>query len=221
MTVNLTNSVVIWFSRLRPLLFSTHLTVDTLNQKQRIIEENEQLLALWQQVKAGDKEAFCQLANAQYRNLFNYATNFTSDREFIKDAIQDVLIHVWAKRQTITIQFVTIYLLKSLRNQLLQELRQVKPLIVNQEISLLTQVSDYQTIETRLEKEEADSESKQRLRQAIHTLPGRQQEVVFLKFYEGLENEQTADLMQINRQSVANLLYKALLALKSQIPSLN
>lgn len=188
-----------------------------MDQRHRIIEENDHLLALWQQAKTGDKAAFCQLAEKQYRALFAYATNFTDDRDFIKDSIQEIFIRIWEKRTTITIQYVSIYLFKSLRNQLVQEFRRSKPVQSSLNSPEVSELSDWQTIETQIEQGEADSESQLKVRQAINTLPKRQQEVVFLKFYNGLENDQIAELMEINRQSVANLLYKALSALKSQV----
>lgn len=190
-----------------------------MDKKQRILLENEILLDLWQQSKAGDSVAFCRLADKLYRTLFNYATSFTSDREYIKDAIQELLIHIWEKRQTINIQFVTIYFLKSLRNQLLQEFRRNKHPFLG--IDEIDEITDYQTIETEIEENETYSESQRRVRLAINELPKRQKEAIFLKFYEGLENEQIADLMQVNRQSVANLLFKAITTLKSQIPFLS
>jgi len=190
-----------------------------LDKKQRILLENEILLDLWQQSKAGDSVAFCRLADKLYRTLFNYATSFTSDKEYIKDAIQELLIHIWEKRQTINIQFVTIYFLKSLRNQLLQEFRRNKHPFLG--IDEIDEITDNQTIETEIEENETYSESQRRVRLAINELPKRQKEAIFLKFYEGLENEQIADLMQVNRQSVANLLFKAITTLKSQIPFLS
>ncbi|MCX6218466.1 sigma-70 family RNA polymerase sigma factor [Spirosoma sp.] len=188
-----------------------------MDQRHRLIEENEYLLNLWHRAKDGDKAAFCQLAERQYRSLFAYATNFTEDRDFIKDSIQEIFIRIWEKRATTTIQYVSIYLFKSLRNQLLQEFRRSKPEQSSLNSLEVSDLSDWQTIETEIEQSEADSESQYKVRQAINTLPKRQQEVVFLKFYNGLENDQIAALMEINRQSVANLLYKALGALKSQM----
>ncbi|WP_421828861.1 RNA polymerase sigma factor [Larkinella sp.] len=188
-----------------------------LDHRQRIIEENDYLLELWHRSKAGDKAAFCQLAESQYRALFSYAANFTEDREFIKDSIQEIFITIWEKRQVLTIQYVAIYLFKSLRNQLMQEFRRNKNAVAAPSFQEISQLSDWETVETAIEKNEADSENQRKVRQAIESLPKRQQEVVFLKFYKGLENEQIAELMEINRQSVANLLYKALTSLKSQI----
>lgn len=188
-------------------------------ERQHLIEENQHLLYLWQQAQAGDKMAFCRLAELQYRSLFRYATNFTSDTDFIKDTIQDVFINIWEKRQTITIQFVAVYFFKSLRNQLFQEFRRSKPSLSSLEADELGELSDWQTIEVNITQEESESESQLKLRQAVELLPKRQQEVVFLKFYKNLDNEQIADLMEINRQSVANLLYRALTTLKGQLSS--
>jgi RNA polymerase sigma factor (sigma-70 family) len=188
-----------------------------LNKKQRIAEENEILLNLWLQSQSGDSMAFCQLADRLYRTLFNYASNFTPDKEFVKDSIQELLIHIWEKRKKIQIQFVAIYFLKSLRNQLLQEFRRSNNSHIFLDIDDIGQLSDYQTIETEIEKDEAYTESQFKVRNAINILPKRQKEAVFLKYYEGMENEQIADLMQVNRQSVANLLFKALSTLKTQV----
>jgi len=192
-----------------------------LDKKQRILLENEVLLDLWQQSKAGDSVAFCQLADKLYRTLFNYATSFTNDREYIKDAIQELMIHIWEKRQIITIQFVTIYFLKSLRNQILQEYRRNKNNYPYLDLDEIEEMTDNHTIETQIEEKESYLESQRKVRNAIEELPKRQKEAIFLKFYEGLENEQIADLMQVNRQSVANLLFKAITTLKSQIPLLS
>ncbi|KQS31067.1 RNA polymerase sigma factor [Dyadobacter sp. Leaf189] len=190
-----------------------------MNKRQRIAEENTILLELWYQSQAGDSLAFCQLADKQYRTLFNYAANFTSDKEFIKDSIQELLIHIWEKRQQIQIQFVTIYFLRALRNQLMQEFRKNNASHML-DIEQANQISDYQTVETEIERNELFNENKAKVRSALEELPRRQKEAIFLKYYEGMDNEQIADLMQVNRQSVANLLFKAISALKFQMRSI-
>ena len=197
------------------------LTHFDLNKRQRIAEENEFLLNLWHQSQAGDSLAFCQLADKQYRTLFNYASSFTSDREFIKDSIQELMIHIWEKRQSIQIQFVSIYFLKALRNQLFQEFRRHNPAVAQLDLDEIEQISDYQTVETEIERNELFTENKVKVRTALEELPRRQKEAIFLKYYEGMDNEQIADLMQVNRQSVANLLFKAISALKINFQSVS
>ncbi len=192
-----------------------------MNKRQRIVEENNLLLDLWQQSKAGDSVAFCHMADKLYRTLFNYASNFTGDREFVKDSIQELLIHIWERRHKIDIQYVNIYFLKALRNQLLQEFRRNNNSKTFLDIENAGQISDYSTIETEIEQKEVYSENQFKVRTAINELPKRQKEAVFLKYFEGLENEQIADLMQVNRQSVANLLFKALSTLKVQMSTIS
>lgn len=190
-------------------------------QRHRISDDNGFLLNLWQQAQAGNNAAFCQLAERLYSPLFNYACTFTPDRELIKDAIQDLMLHIWEKKKTIHIQFVAIYFFKALRNQLLLEFRRNTPSDSFSDADSLTQLSDYHTAETDIVQNESVSEQQLWVGNAINVLPKRQREVIFLKFFEGLTNEQIAGLMQLNRQSVANLVVKALSSLKAQIPVLD
>jgi RNA polymerase sigma factor (sigma-70 family) len=44
----------------------------------------------------------------------------------------------------------------------------------------------------------------------INTLPPRQKEIIFLRFYEGLSYDEIADIMSISINSAYKLLYKAL-----------
>ncbi len=185
--------------------------------RRRPAGENDLLLQLWQRSQDDDCVAFRNLADRLYRTLFNYALNFTRDRDFIKDAIQELLIAIWVKRQHIRIEFVSLYFLKSLRNQLLQEFRRPGNSRIFFDLDNFENLSDYHTAESSLVEEEMNAAYLYRVRSAIDDLPKRQREAVFLKYYEGIENEKIAEIMQINRQSVANLLFRALTTLKAQI----
>src|SRR5262249_3441008 len=55
------------------------------------------------------------------------------------------------------------------------------------------------------------------LADALKDLSLRQQEVIQLRFYQGFKNEQIAELMGMNYQSVSNLLGRALLRLREKI----
>src|SRR5690606_16005269 len=52
------------------------------------------------------------------------------------------------------------------------------------------------------------------LKAYINKLSPRQREIIYLRFYENLKQEEVAELMGLNSQSVYNLQYSALLALK-------
>lgn len=188
-----------------------------MKKRQRIAEENQLLLQMWRESQQGDSVAFRHLADRLYRTLFNYACHFTGNREFIKDSIQELLILVWRKRERIQMEFVSLYFLKALRNQLIQEYRRSGSSGPFADIDDFGHLSDYRTIEGEIMENEAYSRDQYRVRSAIDELPKRQREAVFLKYYEGMDNEKIAELMQINKQSVANLLFRALTAIKAQL----
>ena len=186
------------------------------------IPSDEVLMAqLWVRFKADDEKAFDQLVQARYRVLFNYATRFTKDRDLIKDCIQDLFLEVWNRRKAIVdTPFVTIYLIKALRNNLLRKLRREegRHSSTDQSRDVDLAISDGTTVENEWIAEETLMSTEQNLRRAVDQLPKRQQEVVFLKFYEGLSNDDIAQVMDVEKQTVANFLYRAMTQLRNYLP---
>lgn len=184
------------------------------------IPHDEALLSeLWLRFKQGDGEAFDQIFALRYRELFNYATRFTKDHEFIKDCLQDLFLEMWSHREGLVENpYVTVYLIKALRNNLFRKLKLEKrlgaPTDLNDELYFL---SDGQSMESEWIAAELLDENEQSIRQAISQLSKRQQEVIFLKYYKGLSNEEIATIMDIERQTVANFLHRSLTNLKRSL----
>lgn len=174
------------------------------------IEEQE----LWEQLKAGDTNAFGRVSTRYYRLLFDYGRKFTKDRELIKDVIQDVLLLIWQKRAQIdTTENVKLYLLKIVRNRLYKEL-QKQQLRVSEDSLDLSEFTDSE--EALIISIESTQSILAKLNLHLKNLSKRQQEVLFLKFYQDLTNDEIAEVMHINRQSVANLLHNGLRLLKAR-----
>ncbi|GAB4004003.1 sigma-70 family RNA polymerase sigma factor [Spirosoma migulaei] len=186
------------------------------------IPSDEVLMAqLWVRFKADDEKAFDQLVEARYRLLFNYATRFTRDRDLIKDCVQDLFLELWNRRKAIVeTPYVTIYLIKALRNNLLRKLRRETGWRSTTEegIEAESMLTDDLTAENEWIAGETLINTEQSLRRAVAQLPKRQQEVVFLKFYEGLSNDDIAQVMEIEKQTVANFLYRAMNQLRTFLP---
>ncbi len=189
--------------------------------KQLSVEQkNEVYINLWEQSQQGSREAFSQLCQAHYRTLFNYALNFTDDREFIKDTIQDLYLHLWEKRTSIgTIHVMSIYLIRSIRNNLLHQMRKHKWQEFKSEFGEALEYTDGMSLEDEWVQNEVYSQNEQRIRKALELLPKRQREVLFLKFYKGLSHDEIAELMAINKQSVANHLQKSMTTLRTLFPN--
>ncbi len=178
---------------------------------------------LWTRFRNGEGEAFDELTRRRYKLLFNYATRFSKDTEFIKDCIQDLFLELWYRRESITdTTYVTVYLIKALRNNLLRKLRLQSRLDQSVDINESGEnFTDHLTVESILISSESMSLREREIRAAINKLPKRQQEVVFLKFYEGLSNEAIAEVMSIERQTVSNFLHRAISQLKNEIPAIS
>lgn len=172
---------------------------------------------LWKRLKAGDGEALDELARLRYRLLFNYATRFTRDRELIKDVIQDLFLELWDKRNGLMSDpYVTIYLIRALRNNLLRKLRLEKRLDIDESDGKVDPTDGINAESTWICNEVSSGKEKE-IRHAIERLPKRQQEAIYLRFYEGLSNEEIATVMELERQTVANFLYRALTRLRDSL----
>jgi RNA polymerase sigma factor (sigma-70 family) len=191
--------------------------------KQSQIPDDEAYLGeLWRRFKMGDEEAFDKMTRLRYRLLYNYGTRFTKDYELIKDCIQDLFLDLWHSRsRVVDTTYVTIYLIRSLRNNLLRKLRINRRIDFSSDIeTTIDHFTDHVNVESVLISSEVVSFKAKRIRVAIGKLPKRQQEVIFLKFYEGLPIEQIAEVMEVERQTVSNFVHRAITQLREDLPTL-
>jgi RNA polymerase sigma factor (sigma-70 family) len=170
---------------------------------------------LWQETRNGSAAAFNALIIKYTDLLFNYGVRFSQDRDLIKDCIQELFVEIWNKRAVITQPTsVKWYLSVALRNRIFRE--QTKwnkaETLEEDEYDFLLEFS----IESKLIAFAEDMELAQKIRQIIETLPPRQREILFLRYYQNLEYDQIADLMNISKQSVHNLLQKAYNSIRSE-----
>lgn len=169
---------------------------------------------LWLKFKSGDAAAFGELSQVHYRALYNYATKFSSDSEFIRDCIQELYLDLWERRAFLSeTAFVKSYLLKALRHRLIKESVRLKRFKEPKELLFDADGADLSVEATIIENEHLKHQIK-RLNQIVSHLSKRQQEIIYLRFYQNLENEDISHVMNLGRQSVANLLYRTIKEIK-------
>ncbi|MBD2755995.1 RNA polymerase sigma factor [Spirosoma validum] len=168
---------------------------------------------LWRQFREGDTVALGQLAKKYYQTLFNYATKFTRDKTLIEDSIQDIFLKLWEHRNQLSdTLFVKFYLLKTLRHHLFKTHH--KHLPISETMHDWLDLSEGDSAESRIIDEENWQLTRQQLTSRVADLSKRQQEALYLRYYENLTYEQIAQTMGINSQSVANLLQNSLKRLR-------
>ncbi|NDU94979.1 RNA polymerase sigma factor [Spirosoma terrae] len=169
---------------------------------------------LWRRFKAGDERALGELARKHYPGLYNYGLRLTTDSELVWDTIQDLFLDLWDHRETVgNAVFVKTYLLKALRYKLLKCRSQHAPIHLDDSEENATEQT--LSIEDQIIDQEIHTEQEQLLRRLMAGLSKRQQEVLYLRFYQNLDNSEIAQIMGMERQSVANLLHRTFKELRS------
>ncbi len=158
---------------------------------------------------------FNQLYDKHIDNLFIFATRFTSDRELIKDCIQDVFVKLYNKRDELkNVSNIESYLYVSLRNRINDEFRRqthmcddeindqnMKPLCDNGE-------------EYDLERYEEERNRNIAMSQYISHLSPRQRQIIQLYYIEQRKYDEICIIMGINYQSVRNLMHRSMSRLR-------
>ena len=174
-------------------------------------------ITCWNQFRAGDDVALGQLMKRHYAALYQYGCSFSNRPDGVDDVIQDLFYSFWNRRAELPdVIYVKTYLLSALRNRLIDIMRKPNRMIQ------YTDVDWNETdlfaggfiIEQQLIDDEQLQAQTQQLQQLVGRLSKRQREVIYLRFYQDLDNEAIAELMQVNRQSVANLISSALLRIR-------
>ncbi|WP_149241431.1 sigma-70 family RNA polymerase sigma factor [Dyadobacter sp. 32] len=172
-------------------------------------------MLLWNTFQKGDKEAFARIYNLYVEDLLSYGYRVTSNRQLIKDSIQDLFLHLWLHRENLSeTDSVKFYLFRSLRNRIIRNMEKGPVSSDNSYPDRLENVVGDLPFEHDLMQRETDDAQILRLKHAIEKLSKRQQEVILFRYHHDFSLEQIAQLMHLNNQSVRNLLHRAISQLR-------
>ena len=174
-------------------------------------EAAQTLLAAYRQ---GDQNAFMSLYDMYAEMLLNYGLCITSDKELVKDCVQDVFIKLISKSQDLQVTKVTSYLLISLRNRLLDEFRRKNYMTETavEDIRISTTVED---VENSYILDESSLNNVRKVQILMNELTPRQRQVFTLYYIEQRKYEDICEIMQMNYHSVRNLVHRGMLKLRS------
>jgi len=156
----------------------------------------------------GDHLALDAIVKRHYNLLYQYGCKFTRDAALVKDCIQDMFLYIWQKRHAISeTASVEHYLMKGLRRRLERALTKTG----NTAGMSFVEIEDTNaTPDDKIIQQEQKTVLAVKIKQCISQLSKRQQEIIYLRFYLNASATDIADIMQLNRQSVYNLLHDAL-----------
>ena len=169
------------------------------------------LLASFQ---AGNMAAFSQLYNLHINVLFNYGLKLTIVKEVLKDCIHDIFVKLYTKKDELgTIDNLRSYLFISLKNKLCDELRRRMYMsdTAVEEVSISTPTD----VEDDYMEEEQRKNEFSLVRRLLDQLSPRQREALTLYYIEEKKYEDICEIMNMNYQSVRNLMHRGLTKLRS------
>ncbi|MCE7062200.1 RNA polymerase sigma factor [Dyadobacter sp. CY343] len=179
---------------------------------------------LWSEMKSGSEKAFSSLFMKYHVSLVSYGKSITQHHYIVGDCIQDVFADIWLYRKTIsTPDSVRAYLLSGLRKRIARKLERDQIFKHATDIEHVEFSASFTILDELITNEEMRSQVTY-LNAAINQLSPRQKEALYLRYYHQLSVDQIAEMMQMNTQSVSNLLHRAIKQLrniwKGEIPQL-
>ncbi|WP_223583654.1 RNA polymerase sigma factor [Sphingobacterium sp. GVS05A] len=169
----------------------------------------------WEKFLKGDRSSFEKIYNSNFKSLFLYALRFSKDDDLIKDVIQNVFINFWEKRNYIKeVKNVTVYLHRSVRNELLNRKRQEDKYafdVLDEQVYAF----DFELpLEARIIKKEELKETRQRLKHALENITDRQKEILYLKYVKGMTFEEISDTIGITVKASYKLHARAISSIR-------
>lgn len=181
--------------------------------KTNINKSEDDLCYIFSQFKNGNKEAFTCLYNHYVDMLYNYGCKITNDREILKDCIHDVFIKMYYKRKELdnVLNFKS-YLFVCLKNKIYDELR-TKNHLSEVEIEEYNPVSD-KDVESNYIKRERETLNNRKIKSLLGELSVRQREAITLYYIEEKKYDDICEIMNINYQSLRNLVHRGISRLR-------
>lgn len=164
---------------------------------------------LWNDFRTGNDKSFDKIYLAYVQPLYRYGSKFTNDKEFVFDCIQEVFVDLFVHRQTLgETNNIKLYLFISLKRKIIRSLHKTN-LIQSFPDNELPFLSIYSS-ENEIPDIDDDKGKINELNRALESLSCRQKEVIYLRYVSELSYEEICQVLDLNYQSVRNLVHRAI-----------
>ena len=170
---------------------------------------DEQLLAA---VQLGDRQAFADLYERYWADLFKVAARKLASPELAEELVQDLFISLWQRRETLVITQVNRYLFSALKFSVIDHIRsqQVHERFVEYHLAV---------VDTDTEPEDAMAlqDLTHSIEQGLQTLPSMTQQIFRLSRFEHLTIPEIAARLDVSEKVVQYHLGNALRAMRNYL----
>lgn len=165
-------------------------------------------------LKKGDKVAFSKVFKNYHRLLYALAFRYLKSEDAAMDAVQNVFMVLWEKRESLNFDTnLRSLLFTILKNYVLNEIRHNK--IVYEKQYEISQLESNKEIDISDAIE--NKEMKTLLYTSIQKLPFQERKVCLLKIVNGMTNQEIAERLNISIPTVKSHYTQAIKKLRNEI----
>lgn len=174
-------------------------------------------IEIWTKFKSGDNDALSFIYTENSPKLFLYGSKLTNNHSIVEDSIQELFSDLIRNRKNLgSTDNIQFYLIKSFKRRLLREIQYGKRSnLAGENVELAFEIT--YSIEHTIILDEISNQKIHYLKEALNQLTPRQKEAIYLRFTEGLEYEQIAEIMDMGIEGSRNLIYRAIKSLKDAL----
>jgi len=165
---------------------------------------------IWNEFVSGDVRVFKDFYTSYFEELYTYAYKIHSNVDFAKDCVQDVFVELYERRSFLSKpKNLRNYLYKSVRNKAYRKLERERKYHE-------FKIDNFKHVVENNSFSEEDSErNKKVLTSLIKNLSKKQQEILFLRFSQGFDYDEIADLLSVDKSSVRKQVYRTIKKIRS------
>jgi RNA polymerase sigma factor (sigma-70 family) len=172
---------------------------------------------LWLHFLEGDKNALSEIFLKFHDDLFRYGVKLAGDENLVKDSIQDLFLKLWKNRTNLKpVENLKPYLFKSLRNHIIDSL-ELRKYTVSIENDFEHSFEVVYSTEDFLINSQVTKDTRKQIIDALNQLMPRQREAIYLRYFEELDFDTIATVMDMNVQSARNVLHRGISALREKM----
>ena len=147
-------------------------------------------------------------------DLYRFGFKLSGDQDMVQDCIQDLFLKLWKNKGNLKqVESIKPYLFRSLRNHITDSISLKKPnIFINEGFEHPFEIT--YSHEDFLIAQQVTEETRLKVIEALNKLTIRQRETIYLRYFEDFDFETIAVIMDMNVQSVRNLLYRGMKVLR-------
>ncbi len=187
----------------------------SITHKSSQIDQGQLDSQMWEAFRNDSRMAYKWIYLNYADLLYNYGLKIIPNDDLVKDSIQDLFIELWNRRKNLTnVNSIKAYLMVGFRRKIIERKKKL------QRFQSISEIEKFEiNFSSKISFTELGiaEERREGLLKALNLLPERQKEAIFLRFYNKLTCKEIGEILEVNAQSVYNLIHRALKMLRNEL----